>query len=107
MLNFKTFNKYLSFLQKAQIKSDKLENALKEYSTEFLSLYGMTSDHDTELLNLLRDSMELKPEDDEFLFEYVFGYDNRTIKTEKENKIIYNRIKRIVNGYNKKSKRKI
>lgn len=107
MLNFKTFNKYLVFLQKAQIKSDKLENALKEYSNEFLSLYGMTSAHDTEMLNLLRDSMGLKPKDDEFLFDYVFGYDNRELKTEKENKQIYNRIKRIVNGYNKKFKKKI
>lgn len=106
MLDFKTFNKYLTFLCKSQIKVDKLEDALKEYSNEFLSLAGMVSENDTQLLNLLRDSMGLKEKDDEFLFDYVFGLNYNILKTEKENKKIYNRIKRIVNSYDKKDNRR-
>lgn len=106
MLDFKTFNTYITFLLNQQKKSDKLDKALGEYNKEFLQLSGMFLPYEEKMTELIRDSMGLKETDDEFLWEFLFD-PFRENKSDNDIKKLYQRIKRIVNGYNKKPKKKV
>lgn len=106
MLDFKIFNTYITFLLNQQKKSDKLDKALNEYNKEFLQLNGMFLPYEEKMIELIRDAMGLKEKDDEFLWEFLSD-PFRKNKSNNDIKKLYQRIKRIVNEYNKKSKRKM
>lgn len=101
MMKYKIFKKYAKFILNQQKKVDNLSDALNKYNTEFLQLSGMILPYEEKMVEMLRDAMGLKPEHNDFFFNFFFN-PLRYNQNKVDIRNFYNEIIEIVNSYNKK-----
>lgn len=102
MISYEIFKTYAEFILNQQKKVDNLSDALNKYNIEFLQLSGMVLPYEEKMVEMLRDVMGLKPEHDDFFFDFFFD-PFRYKRNKKDLKKFYNEVMEIVNSYDKKS----